>query len=153
MPPTPTWRHIFAASIFLGTLALTLYNRVAFPDFEALVRKVKAAGRVLYPNIQHQTVITRRTNPAHRVKYREDGLWTARLCRSWDGLVLMEVEGWGSGEQVLEALGRKIEARMEEWRVQEGLRREYVGGVEFERGGRVVCEKEDVRGEESKRRA
>jgi hypothetical protein len=129
-------RTLLTASLFLGTLAYTLYTRVSSTDYEALVLAVKTAGQELYPKISHQTVSTTRMKPVWRAEYSERDPWTATLSQSEDGLVLMKVGGRRTREEALRALERGIGERIEERERQEGLRGEYGGGVEFERRGR-----------------
>jgi hypothetical protein len=91
--PTLPVRTLLIASLFLETLAYTLYTRVSSTDYEALVLAVKTAGQELYPKIPHQTVSTTRTKPVWRAEYSERDPWTATLSQSEDGLVSMEVGG------------------------------------------------------------
>jgi hypothetical protein len=125
MPPTNTTStlHILlTASLFLTTLAYTLYTRVASTDYEALVQAVKTAGQHLYPTIPHQTVSIMRTKPAWRPEYSEHDAWTATLSTREDGLLLIEVEGKGTREEALRALERKIRRKIGERENQDKLR-------------------------------
>jgi hypothetical protein len=61
MPSTtnPTLGTLLTATLFVGTLALTLYNRVSTPDYEALVLAIKLLAAISTPTSRTKSSLPR----------------------------------------------------------------------------------------------